>query len=516
MARPADYIILNSVGVHPPGYFLLLHFFTSAAGLSAFSVRMPSVLVGIATVPLIYQVARLLFGHRAGLLAALLLALSPFHIGRSQEARMYPLVVFLSLLSLYLMLRLMLPARATKRRSLWIGYVLVATCTIFVHYYAALFVLAQTVFVVIWRRQDVGLVRRWLLAQVAVMAFLAPWFIYRAPDIWRSVNEKVLVEEAASDGFVTYWQKYLGAMGEGYLFSGWGMLLILLVLAVGVVVWTRRRPERQVFPSLSLCLVLFLVPVLLGFLMNLRWPFDSFPRLLSPTLAPLYVLAAIGLLGLGSPMSGRLLWATLLLVVAGGAHELFVYYQRTTDLQGQDYRPLIRELRSRFEPQDAIGLEFPWQVGYFRAYSPELMSSVYYTLEVLPVTNKTTQRKEALRAIWEARSDIRDVYLLWNGWAPSRWEEAMDDWWSKTAEATAVEGDLVGLAIWNYRYLPTASKAKLDDIIEGHKRLWLPTFGSTDGEIDRGVEGYLTDNYQKVYQEAISLNRLILFTLPHL
>ena len=86
---------LTAVDIHPPLYYLLLHLWTLLLGPSPLAVRLLSVLVGTATVPLLYATGRRLLGERGGLLAALLLAISPFHVYYSQEVRMYGLVTLL-------------------------------------------------------------------------------------------------------------------------------------------------------------------------------------------------------------------------------------------------------------------------------------------------------------------------------------------------------------------------------------------------------------------------------------
>src|ERR1035441_8645514 len=58
-------------------------------GLGEASVRMLSVLPGIASVPMMYPLGARLFGRRVGILAALFLALSTCSIVYSQEARGY-------------------------------------------------------------------------------------------------------------------------------------------------------------------------------------------------------------------------------------------------------------------------------------------------------------------------------------------------------------------------------------------------------------------------------------------
>lgn len=76
---------------HPPGYFMLLWFWTRLFGYSEIWVRLPSVLLGVLNVWLVFLLGKKLFSKNVGLIAALLLAVNPLHIYYSQEARMYVL-----------------------------------------------------------------------------------------------------------------------------------------------------------------------------------------------------------------------------------------------------------------------------------------------------------------------------------------------------------------------------------------------------------------------------------------
>ena len=94
---------------HPPLYYLLLHGWTRLLGESDVSVRLLGVLIGALAVLPTYGIGRRLGGDRAGALAALLLALNPFLIWYSQEARMFmPATTFL-LVGLYGTLHLVYP-----------------------------------------------------------------------------------------------------------------------------------------------------------------------------------------------------------------------------------------------------------------------------------------------------------------------------------------------------------------------------------------------------------------------
>lgn len=75
--------------------------FVGMLGLSQFSTRLPFALLGIATVLLVGLLGRRWFGPGAGLVAALLLALEPWHLNYSRLAFPVSIVPFFTTLALY-------------------------------------------------------------------------------------------------------------------------------------------------------------------------------------------------------------------------------------------------------------------------------------------------------------------------------------------------------------------------------------------------------------------------------
>lgn len=73
-------------------------------GLTEFASRFPSVIVGTATIPLIYLFTALLFTESSGLAVALLLAISPWHIQFSRFAEANVYLPFFLLTAMYLFL----------------------------------------------------------------------------------------------------------------------------------------------------------------------------------------------------------------------------------------------------------------------------------------------------------------------------------------------------------------------------------------------------------------------------
>ncbi len=93
----------------PPGYYLLLYAWMTAAGQTPLAMRWLSVGLGMLVVAVAFALGRRGFGERTGTWAAFLLALMPFQIYHAQELRMYTLlalgicVYMYGVLTLYLL-----------------------------------------------------------------------------------------------------------------------------------------------------------------------------------------------------------------------------------------------------------------------------------------------------------------------------------------------------------------------------------------------------------------------------
>jgi mannosyltransferase len=85
---------------HPPLHFITL-WAVRLFGSNEFWLRFPSACAGIATIIVIFFLAREIANQKVGLISALLLAVSPFHIYYSQEARMYAFAVLFVAISYY-------------------------------------------------------------------------------------------------------------------------------------------------------------------------------------------------------------------------------------------------------------------------------------------------------------------------------------------------------------------------------------------------------------------------------
>jgi mannosyltransferase len=164
-----------ALDIHPPLYFVLLHYWIHLFGASEFAARLLSAIIGIISLFMIYKVGSLVFDHEAGLLSAFIMALSGFHIWYSQDARPYSLLVLTSLLSMYFFIQL--HRRRTHRDS--IGYIVWSSLLIYTHYFGFFILLAQNIFsctLSFLKKERIALAGgKWLLLQGLLIVSYLPW-----------------------------------------------------------------------------------------------------------------------------------------------------------------------------------------------------------------------------------------------------------------------------------------------------------------------------------------------------
>src|ERR1700730_11184404 len=89
---------------HPPLYIFVVHVFHFNFGLGTVdSVRLPSFLAGVATVGVVYALARVIVGRGAAIVATALTIIMPIPVWYSREGRMYAITWLFVMLSFLLL-----------------------------------------------------------------------------------------------------------------------------------------------------------------------------------------------------------------------------------------------------------------------------------------------------------------------------------------------------------------------------------------------------------------------------
>ncbi|MEM6256096.1 MAG: glycosyltransferase family 39 protein [Cyanobacteria bacterium P01_D01_bin.156] len=154
---------------HPPLFFMAMNRWLASVGTSVWSLRAFAVLWGVVAVVGMFYLGRQVAGPQVGKLAALLLAVSPYGIYLSQEARHYSLAVAIAIFSLIQWTALLQGKRSPGR---WLSWIILNGLGPYIHYFYAFCIIAQ------WLVALGYLLRQrrpaWLLAMVATGLLYIP------------------------------------------------------------------------------------------------------------------------------------------------------------------------------------------------------------------------------------------------------------------------------------------------------------------------------------------------------
>jgi mannosyltransferase len=297
--EPATFIVTLQDG-HPPLYHLAEKVACAIADVDTCG-RLLSAVLGVATIPLLWLLARRIFDTRVAALAALLLAISPIHVWYSREGRMYALVVLWSTVS-----ALYLPDLLERRWRGGIGYVAASLGGLFTHYAYAAVAASQVAFTIVYGIDRRSRTRMLVLA--ATLVVVAALAVALVPAL-REVLMGPVGPSRATEVFAAPYAIFTLLAGFGVgpsvrmlqenpTLSALGpySLEISLTAALGAFVIVRgvyfSIDER---PWGRMVLLVFLAPILVVAAASFYSGVAFNPRYVIGTLPPLTVLIALGL-----------------------------------------------------------------------------------------------------------------------------------------------------------------------------------------------------------------------------
>lgn len=273
--------VVSTAEANMSAYYVLLrgwiHF-----GDEAFWVRLLSALISVAAVPVVYWIGTDNFSRRAGILAALLLAINPFDIRYAQEARSYSLLavlVSISLLAFFVCLR--------RPSRFWsVCYVLSTALALYAHFFAALAVLVQLVSLAALPAESRQVAKAQALRMGIVILLGLPllWFV-----LFRDQGQLGWAPAVHARDVYDVFRFMVG--------SGVKLGIAVAAAAIAVTAWIRNCRDKgwttKSWPLLVVILWLFL-PVFLTLLLSVWKPMYA-PRFLIFCLPAALLLVAQGL-----------------------------------------------------------------------------------------------------------------------------------------------------------------------------------------------------------------------------
>ncbi len=252
------HLISSDAEISPPLYFILA-WLSTKLGSAPELVRLPSLIAGVVSIPLVYAVGAKALSRTAGLIAAAAFALSPFMVGYAVNGRVYAVAIALLLASTLAMLN----AVETRRTGWWVAYGAFSCAAMYSHYTVAFVLLAQLLWLG-WAHRDA--IRPALIANAGAAVLFLPWVPSAISDFGSPTID--LLEALQGDGFAVkrtateLWAfGYPGASLDvvpGSFLLRLAALAIAAAAATGLWRWWAGRPERRSRPAFSKGMVLVL------------------------------------------------------------------------------------------------------------------------------------------------------------------------------------------------------------------------------------------------------------------
>ena len=259
---------------HPPLFFCLMHQWLSwvepVAQSLSWKLRSLPALFGVGAIATLYYLNRVAFSRKAGLMGAALMAVSPFGVYLSQEARHYTLPMLLIILALVGLIQIqqdLFHRQQLPRLAVLLGWVVVNSIGLYVHYFFILAFIAQLITLIVllcrgYRLLPHGSIIAIGLTVLSVALSYLPWLPVLLGHMGRSETDWLPPPQNVAPVFQTLssWltmviilpiEALLPAEGRPSVIQILGVLLmVLMMLGFGIwVAWQSFRGLKQLWRS---------------------------------------------------------------------------------------------------------------------------------------------------------------------------------------------------------------------------------------------------------------------------
>ncbi len=374
---------------HPPLYYLFLKLWTNIFGFSEFSLRLPSVLFGVATVFLVFKICKHLYKNSteptSPILVSLLIATSQLHIFYSQEARMYSMAAFLATLAVYSFLNLR-----------WVLFSFSITALVFTDY-LPLFLLP-----IFWlfsffekKLKDTDFLIRFLISHLPILILSFFWFpIFRKQvenGLWL-LNALPGWKEVAGGSDIRQilfvWTKFV--FGRISLINKSVYLVLVLFSSVPAFLGLLRS---FIFlkKSLKIIWLWYFVPLVLVLSLSFIIPAFNFFRFLF-LLPAFYILVGLGI----TTMKNNFLRVlSFMLLIVFNFLGLFIYWNDPRQ-QREKWREAVRFVEDKVSDSEIILFEYPEPFTPYRWYSNGMVEAMGATDSIFANSEKTREKTKML------------------------------------------------------------------------------------------------------------------------
>lgn len=333
-ARPLAFQFQILSDFHPPFYHVLLHFWMYL-GQSEIWIRLLSVIFAVLSVYVAYILAKEFTHDKNALVSALFLAIAPYHVWYSQEARPYMLFVLISLFSTLCLIK-----------KKWFLYAFSVILSIYSFYFSIFMLIGHLFYVIFLNRK---LMKKYVLSNIIAFLTFLPWMpffikqlqngMFGAFSGWSNV-----VSVSAMKLIPLTFAKFVYGRGsiDNNIYYGLYILPVMLIFLYSVyIISTDRRGK--------ILLILFFFPLVFAFIASFYFPITAPQRLIF--LLPLFYLI-IAKAADFAVYSWKILLGVVIITSLVGVLD----YYTNPNVQREQWRQAVNYVNSISNPKTSISL----------------------------------------------------------------------------------------------------------------------------------------------------------------
>lgn len=339
----------TSKDVHPPLYYIILHYWIILFGNSEFSTRFLSVVFGFFSIFVIYKVGSLIFNKEVGILGSLILGLSLFHIQYSQEVRAYSLMALLSLLSFYFFIKFL--KNGTYIHI--ICYILSSILLIYTHFFGLFIIVSQNIYLIaifLSLKKVYGIkLKKWFLIQIILIVLFTPWINILMNQILQ-IESGFWISKPSINSIINSFVEY--SSGSTTLLLIFIILIFYSILKINIDFKYSKRNFMSIHLSNFywnyLLLFWLLIPIILPFIISqFSTPIYTTRNTISASMA-FYLLIAKGITNINNKFIKSF---TIFLIIILPLGNLWGYY---TEINKEQWREVADYIDLNSKPGDLI------------------------------------------------------------------------------------------------------------------------------------------------------------------
>ena len=343
---PIEQILNNAAqSSHPPLYYLFLYMWKFVVPDTDSGLRLLNVFWNLLLLPAVYLLTMAWTGKRPlSLLAAFIIAISPFQILYSHELRMYAQLMTLITWSVWAYWQ----ARKTGRWNWWLLFTILMLTAVYTHLFALLVLAAIGIFALVRRENKVALRNTIIVTAVTLLLFL-PWAQLVLAESQKGLGSlRPLISTPARDILKPL-------LTPAFLLFGMAssvplVAITLFLMAALLIIWAMeaRKQWKTSFSDGAILLGLILLFVLgVPLLVYIIRPFFLPERTMAAAAPFLAILLAWSITRKASPLP-YLVGASILVMLFSTAAYHF------NGLIKPPYRDVMALIESEWQPNDII------------------------------------------------------------------------------------------------------------------------------------------------------------------